>query len=104
MKEGIIKQYRPSYFTGFEDKENIFSSLKELLNIKWVDNFRKILDGQINPEFYQYSISEYSDLKGYKYLLMAEYEDGYKWYVVGFINKNDIIKELPIFKAKNKKE
>lgn len=104
MKTGIIKQYIPLYFSGVENKENTFGSLKELLNIEWVDNFRKLPNRQINPKFHQYSISKYSDHKGYEYILIAEYENGHVWWVIGYVDKNDIIKELPIFKAKYKKE
>jgi hypothetical protein len=95
-----IRQYRPAYFSGFENETRAFTSLKELLNIEWVDNFRKLPNGQIDPNFHRYSISRHSDHKGYEYALMAEYKNGYYWWVVGFVDENEIIKELPVWVAK----
>lgn len=94
-----IRQY-----SGFEIKTNAFSSLSELLNVEWVDNFRKLPNGQIDPNFHQYSINKYSDHFGYQYVLMAEYKNGYSWYVVGYIDESEIIKELPVWQAKYKKD
>jgi hypothetical protein len=95
-----IIQYRPAYFSGFETKTKAFSSLKELLNIEWVDTFRKLPNGQINPNFHQYSVSKHSNHKGYEYVLMAEYNNGYDWYMIGYLDENDIIKELPAWEPK----
>ena len=101
---GEIRQYRPACFSGFENETRVFTSLKELLDIEWVDNFRKSPKGQINTNFYRYSIDIYSDRKGYEYVLIAEYENGYSWCVVGFVDENEIIKELPIWCAKYKND
>ncbi len=89
-----IRQYRPNYFSGFENETKEFSSLKELLSIEWVDSFRN------QPDFHQFSINNPSSHSRSEYTLMAEYKNGNEWWVVGFIDENEIIKELPIWAAK----
>lgn len=101
---GTIRQYRPAYVSGFENEVKSFASLKELLNIEWVDNFRKLPNGQIDPNFKQYSISKHSDHKGFEYTLIAEYNKGDVFYVIGFLDENDINKELPIWVYKTNKK
>ena len=66
-----IKQYRPAFFTGYENETVEFTSTEELLEIGFVKNFSR------NDNFYRYSLSDNA--------LMAEYEDGRKWWVVGYI-------------------
>lgn len=95
---GQIIQYRPAYFSGFENQTKAFTNLAELLNIEFVDNFRKLPNGQINPQFHQYSISPHSSHKGYEYTLMAEYKDGKEWWVIGYLDESSIIHELPTWK------
>lgn len=92
-----IIQYRPNFFTGFHNETKTFNSLEELFNIQWVDNFRKLTNEQIDPTFYQYSIIKHIGKKGYVYTLMAEYNKGLNWYVVGIIDDGEIIKELPVW-------
>lgn len=101
---GIIRQYRPAYFSGFVEEVETFSTIKELLDIEWVNSF-KLLGGQINPKFYRYSINRYpygnKCSVGYENILMAEFNNGYEWWVVGYIDENSIIKELPVFEIKH---
>ena len=99
MITGTIIQYRPAYFSGFENLVQSFSCLKDLLNIAWVDSFRKLPNGQNKPNFHRFSISKYSDHPGYEYTLMAEYDDGKTWWVIGYLDENEIIKELPIWEV-----
>lgn len=94
-----ITQHRPAYFSGFENETKDFTSLEELLNIDWVDKFRKLPNGDIDPDFCQYSTKKHSDLKGYEYVLMAEYKNGYSSYVIGYMNENEVIKELPVWES-----
>ena len=49
--KGIIKQYRPAYFSGFENQVNNFNSIDELLNIDWVKKFTE------DKHFFMFSIS-----------------------------------------------
>ena len=37
-----IKQYRPGFFTGFENELKEFNSLDELFSLDFVDNFRRL--------------------------------------------------------------
>ena len=91
-----IKQHRPSYVTGFENEVKEFSSLEELLNIEFVKSFTFQPNGELNLDFHQFSISKELGT----YLLMAEYNKGSNWWVVGYIDDNEITKKLPIWQDK----
>lgn len=65
-----ITQHIPNYCDGFEPKQATFNSTKDLLNVEWVKFFSE------QKDFYRYSISDNN-------LLMAEFDEGYKWSVVG---------------------
>lgn len=95
-----IKQHRPAYFSGFDNEEKSFSSLEELLNIEFVNSFKLLPNGELNPDFHQYSISKEQSHIPNGCILMAEYKKGLEWWVIGYINDNEIIKELPIWKPK----
>lgn len=69
------------------DEINEFNSLEELLEIPYV---KKQTD---RKTFYRYSLSENH--------LMAEYESGYNWWVLGFINDISNL-DLPKWEAKYK--
>ncbi len=97
---GTIRQYYPAYFSEFMEEVKTFTTLKELFNIEWVDSFSKLSNGEINPKFYRYSISIYPSGN----MLMAEYDGGYEWWVIGYVDENDIINELPVFKIKYKRK
>lgn len=90
--KGKIKQYRPAYFSGFENQVNNFNSIDELLNIDWIKNFTEYKD------FFRLSIS-LADGFTTEHHLMAEYKNGEDWYVVGSIDKDTckLSDELPIF-------
>lgn len=93
----IAKQYRPNFFDGFEKNESHFSSTDELLEIDWVKNFTN------DDNFHRFSLSR--DKRGtHNHTLMAEYNDGFEWWVVAFINEEDIsgIDDLPEWKSKYK--
>ena len=99
--KSTIKQYRPAFFTGFENENNQFESVFELINIKWVDNFIRWPNGDLDPKFHQFSISVSDDHNDV--ILMAEYNEGYSWFVVGYIDKIDHVRDLPEWKPKYKK-
>lgn len=90
---GIIKQYRPDFMSGWKNEEIQFETKEELLNIDWVNNFTKPQFGI--DTFYRFSIS-----KGY--VLMAEYEEGQAWYVVGYISDSEVINQFPKWERKSK--
>jgi hypothetical protein len=73
-----IKPHRPAFFdTDFEREAVKFDTISELLKIPWVAIFSCV------PSFHQFSISPDGD----KWLLMAEYNKGSKWHVVGFMDE-----------------
>jgi len=81
-----IKQHRPGCVDM--DDEPItesFSTTKELLNIPFVKSFGS------NPGFHQYSIADPVDDPS----LMAEYNKGQKWWVIGHLKNIDTILDLP---------
>lgn len=75
-----IEQYRPGFFDGFENKVIKFSSVGELEKIPFVSSFAA-LDG-----FCGFAIG------GNK--LMAVYDGGCEWWVVGTLKKPDGV-DLP---------
>lgn len=79
-----ITQYRPAFFEGFENETVEFSTTEELLNIPFVKNF-------MSNTFSGFAMSDN--------LLMATYENGNEWFIVGRITKPDLI-ELPKWEAK----
>ena len=92
-----IIQYRPDFVTGFENEVVEFNSLEELLKIPFVNNFsfspKSVL---FERRFHQFSYDDYSRSNPNKrYVILAEYEDSRLWYVVGFTDDNEIVKELP---------
>lgn len=88
-----ITRHLPAYFSGYDDVIESFGSIEELLEIDWVKDFGS------QPKFHQYSIS---DKKGYSNL-MAEFEDGCKWYVVGYLsNAQELMNGLPDWHPKYK--
>lgn len=90
-----ILQHRPGFFDSDNPQQEIeFSTLEELLKIKFVKKFTNRAD------FYQFSISR----KLTSPTLMAEYDNGYKWWVIGFLinTKEEIKNQLPAWKPKYK--
>ncbi len=90
-----IHQYRPMFFDGYDNQINEFNSIDELLNIDWVKNFSLGMDEKPNPHFHKYSISDDG-----RPTLMAEFEDGKTWYVIGFIDDIEPVKDLPPWRPK----
>jgi hypothetical protein len=84
-----IKQHRPNFFSGFENKIKSFETLEELLAIDFVQNFAN------QDNFHQFSVEEIGNM------LMAEYDGGATWYVVGYFSNDvsvsggDIVRESP---------
>jgi len=79
-----IRQHRPAYFTGFDNETVQFETADQLLAIGFVCNFRTV------ENFHRFSVA-LSEFNGA--LLMAEYNDGKKWWVVGYLK--DDVPELP---------
>lgn len=84
-----ITQYRPEFFTGFPDPLTVeFGSVEELRAIPFVAGFRH------HAAFYQYCICQ---MRPDRLALMAEYDSGAHWWVVGFL-KEPV--DLPVWDAK----
>ena len=92
------EQYRPNFFSGFEKKENYFSNTKELLNIEWIKDFSN------HNNFHTFSLNRDKTMNNHT--LMAEYDNGCKWYVVAFIKEKNIkdLNDLIEWKPKKKKK
>ena len=94
----IAEQHIPNFFSGFERKQNYFENTEQLLNIDWIKNFTK------HNNFYRFSIERDENKMPNESLhtLMAEYKKGFEWYVVAFIQDDDIsgIDDLPEWKPK----
>ena len=84
-----ITQYRPSYYSGYDNEEVNFNTLDELLNISWVKRFSD------DEDFYRYSCSDG--------LLMAECNKGYDWHVIGSLDC-PFVSGLPKWKAKERRK
>lgn len=79
-----ITQYRPNYFDGFDIKTESFESIKQLTNIPWVKSF------STSPTFHRFSTSNF--------YLMAEYDSGTRWYIVGLFKLPEV--RLPTWEPK----
>lgn len=69
------KQYRPSFFEGFENEEGEVETVVELLRLPWVDKWAR------GPQFHRFSHSR-DDEYPTNGKLIAEFDDGYIWWVV----------------------
>jgi hypothetical protein len=85
-----IVQYRPNYFTGFENEEYQYSTVEELFSIDFVKRF------SMSEDFVRYSIF---DNYGISHSLMAEYNDGIEHYWYKIANLYDNKLEIPVFVA-----
>lgn len=97
-KKFKITQYRPAFFSGFENEKVEFDTVEELLNIDFVKGW------STDPGFFQYSLSY--DIRWDSQLkLMAEFknENKMEWWVIGFIsadNYDEVIHMLPKFQPR----
>lgn len=71
-----IKKHIPGFVEGGTPIEKTFTTETELLNMEFVKNWEQ------DKGFYRFSLNDYADnIK----LLMAEFDNGRKWWVVGLI-------------------
>lgn len=86
-----VKQYRPNFFTGFDNEEHEVNTVAELLELEFVKNFTNQNDEE---KFFQFSITRARDNQ---WTLIAEYNEGKKYLVVAFLtadNDNDLTNHL----------
>lgn len=95
-----IHPHIPAFIDTDRPSSLEFSSIEELLEFDFVKRKRTADDN-----FHQFSISFYPGHPGFGTRLMAEYNEGYTWWVVGRIEGDDFEKmnTLPQWEAKEKK-
>lgn len=82
-----ITQYRPAFCEGFENEVVSFSTLDELMAIPFVKRFSD------DKGFHRFSLCPDSDN-----ILMAEYNNGFNWWIVGRFQSP--VPELPKWEVK----
>lgn len=82
-----IRKHRPGFVEGYPDEEAAFATLHELVALELVRSWTK-LDG-----FYRFSQSISHDPAQFK--LMAEFDGGAGWHVVGFLDRPLPLDQLP---------
>jgi len=86
-----VKQYLPSFFDpiNIERTQHVFKSQEELLEIPFIKSW---------GDRYNYALTKEEPSK-----LMAVSDDGYTWYVIGFIDDITGL-DLPEWKPKWKEQ
>jgi hypothetical protein len=82
-----ITEHIPVYVTGIEAETTTCNSTGELLEIDYVKSHLK------QPGFYRYTIHRSSSNN--RIPLLAEYNNGEKWLVIGFLDGDFAKIELP---------
>lgn len=77
-----IREHIPAFISDLKPHEATFETIDQLLSISWVARWKK--DSFVDLPFLRFSLTRYT--KG-KDLLMAEFDGGRKWWVVGYINQ-----------------
>ena len=72
-----IKQHIPNFVSGIEPETHEWTTLPELLSIPFVARFRD------DYSFEHFAFSPSGD----HWLLMAVYEGGHRWWVVGYLDE-----------------
>lgn len=85
-----VLQYRPAFFEGFESEEHILDTPEEILQLDFVKKFKE------DENFYRFSVvlnracpARIAPETWPIANLMAEYDDGRKWWVVAQIWTED---------------
>jgi len=82
-----IRQHIPPFVDGVDPKKGTFRSLPELLQVPWVAAWTD------DPNFHRFSVSD-------RTRLMAEFDGGKVWWVVGFLS--EVPDGLPVWEPKDK--
>jgi len=74
MPDGLfhVRQYRPNYFSGFENEVVRDVPWDKILEVPWMENFR-------HEGFDRFTVEKY----GTEWIIQAHYRDGAHW-VAGF--------------------
>ena len=77
---GVFQQHIPSFVSGSNYAVRTFTSTEELLGLPEVKMWKQ--EPMAGAEFHQFSMNAHR--------LMAEFNGGRKWYVVGFVDEVSI--------------
>jgi hypothetical protein len=76
-KTYLVRQYRPGYFSGFEDVVCRNVKYEDIIKVPWCENFK-------HDDFTEFTISDYHG----ELIIEAHYASGAHW-VVGFALPSD---------------
>lgn len=77
---GVFQQHIPAFVSGSNYAVRTFTSTDELLGLPEVKMWKQ--EPMVGAEFHQFSMNAHR--------LMAEFDGGRKWYVVGFVDEPSI--------------
>ena len=90
-----VRQHIPNFFSGFEPQEAEVDSLEELQALEFIQRWT------IEPSFYRFSIERNYHPETQTHLLMAEMDQGKKWWVVAYLSgAADRLEHLPEWRGK----
>lgn len=96
----IAERYTPTFVDDPIPSHVEFNNKEELFNIDWVKNFAK------RENFHRFSMSRQKGdwPRKPQHSLMAEYDNGYEWWVVAHIRDKDIsaIDDIPNIEYKRR--
>lgn len=99
-------EHVPSFVSGYDPKEFEFNSLDELFKLNTLKKFMDDLwfhKFSVQKECTSFDEIEFHYFPKFRYTLMAEYNNGYKWWVVGYIvteGESEVLDKLPKWVAK----
>src|SRR5262249_32897584 len=72
----LVRQYRPAYFTGFENGVVRDVAYDDITKVPWAENFK-------HPDFSHFTVEKYGTEPDGELIIEAHYKTGDHW-VVGF--------------------
>jgi len=89
---GFFKAHSPGFVEGDGPVAEAFDSVDGLLALDTVQKFLTLSNEDSSLEFYRLSINAVGGGNGkFPYQLMAEYNRGHKWFVVGYVSENQLL-------------
>jgi hypothetical protein len=79
-----VRQHVPGFVLGTEPQEAMVATVKDALELDFVKSWK---DKPKPDPFHQYSISKHH---GNKWTLMAEYDEGRNWFVIAYLEFDDL--------------
>ena len=86
-----VRQHIPTFFSGFDQQEAEVNTLEELQALEFVQRWTTL------PGFDRFSVElNYGAPEVPCHLLMAEFNEGKKWWVVAYLSgQTDLVQHLP---------